>query len=57
MNARNLETLIKVHASFWIYFSIINFKPVRKAFLTSSLSIVLQEINWDDESTPGSDAK
>lgn len=57
MNARNLETLIKVHASFWIYFSIVNFKPVRKAFLTSSLSIVLQEINWDDESTPGSDAK
>lgn len=33
MNARNLEILRKVHASFWVYFPIVMFKSREKTYL------------------------
>lgn len=33
INARNLETLMKVHTSLWLFFPIITFKPIVKSCL------------------------
>lgn len=54
MNARNLEILRKVHASFGVYFPIVMFKSRVKTYLNSLLSVTLK---GNGKSTSWSGAK